>query len=63
MRRVPLKSDPTRTQRMITELAAAIANGEVTPGPWELEALAVICDDEQLPAEAARVRRWMEPAS
>jgi hypothetical protein len=48
-----------RLKAAIAKLALAIANGEVTPLPLELQALAEICETENLPIEAARVRRWM----
>jgi len=48
-----------RLRNAVTGLGAAIASGEVTPTPGELEALAQICVDHFLPVEAARVRRWM----
>jgi hypothetical protein len=51
--------DRDTLQRCIRELGVAIASGECTPLIVELEALAEICDDARLPAEAARVRRWM----
>lgn len=51
-------------RRCVAELALAIAAGDVTPLFEELQALAVACDEQGLPAEAARVRRWMQlPAS
>lgn len=43
----------------VTRLAIAIAHGEVTPQPIELEALAQICAEHFLPVEAARIRRWI----
>ena len=42
----------------VARMATAIARGELTPTPHELEALAQICADHFLPVEAARVRRW-----
>ena len=45
----------------VGKLARAIANEEVTPTLVELAALAQICETENLPMEAARVRRWMLP--
>ncbi len=42
-------------------MALAIASGEIDElHVVELQALAEICDRHFLPAEAARVRRWME---
>lgn len=42
----------------VADLADAIVTGEVTPDLIELQALALICDEHQLPIDAARVRRW-----
>jgi hypothetical protein len=50
---------PRYLATVVAKLAEAIAAGEVTPAPGELEALAVVCDRAQLPAEAARIRRWL----
>lgn len=55
-----LHTDPRRLAQCVAELGAAIASGEVTPEWMELQALALICDENKLPIEAARVRRWME---
>jgi hypothetical protein len=54
-----LAMDQGRLAECIAKLAKAIAAGEVTPAPVELEALAVICDANHLDVEAARVRRWL----
>ena len=43
----------------IPKLAHAIETGEVEPDLQELQALAVLCDSQQLPDEAARIRRWI----
>jgi hypothetical protein len=51
--------DRTTLARAVRELGAAIARGECTPQIIELEALVEICDDARLPAEAARVRGWI----
>jgi hypothetical protein len=51
-----------RLRQAVMDLGCAIARGDVTPAPGELEALAAVCDTEHLGPEAARVRRWMEPA-
>jgi hypothetical protein len=48
-----------RLKAAVDKLALAIAKGDVTPLPLELQALAEICETENLPIEAARVRRWM----
>lgn len=50
-----------RLRSAITQFMAAIVAGEVTPIPAELEALAQLCDEQFLPVEAARVRRWIAP--
>lgn len=59
----PLHATPIERRRnlakAVAQLALAIAAGELRPEPVELQALAAICDDMQLPIEAARVRRWM----
>jgi hypothetical protein len=49
-----------RLQAAIAKLAYAIDIGAVTPLAAELDALAFLCDEYHLTAEAARVRRWME---
>lgn len=43
----------------VNRMAQAIANGELLPTRVELEALALICDEQHLHAEAVRVRRWL----
>ena len=44
----------------IARMAAAIAAGEcIPPSQVELDAIAALCDEYHLYAEAARVRRWM----
>lgn len=48
-----------RLREAIGKMADAIAAGDLTPLPIELEALAQLCDEQFLPSEAARVRRWM----
>jgi hypothetical protein len=48
-----------RLIHVVTKLARAHAAGDVTPEPWELEALAVVLKEYRLPVEAARVRRWI----
>jgi hypothetical protein len=48
-----------RIADVVAKLATAIAAGEMIPEPAELHALAAVCDHHHLPAEAARVRRWM----
>jgi len=55
----PPPFDRQRFVEMINKLGTAIANGECTPELGELEALVLICEDRQLPIEAARVRRWL----
>ncbi|HMF61630.1 MAG TPA: hypothetical protein VK595_14715 [Vicinamibacterales bacterium] len=49
-----------RLQAAVHNLAVAIERGECTPTRVELEALAQLCQEQWLPAEAARVRRWMD---
>lgn len=44
---------------MVQKLARAIAAGEVTPTVDEMQALAIVLDEEGLPIEPNRVRRWM----
>lgn len=51
-----------RLIEMTQKLARAIASGEVTPAPGEMEALAIVLDEHHLPIEANRVRRWMAVA-
>jgi len=46
----------------VEQLAGAIDRGECQPLRIELHALAVACDEHQLPIEAARVRRWLRVA-
>jgi hypothetical protein len=43
---------------LVQKLGRAIAAGEVTPEPLELDALADICTEFQLPLLATRVRQW-----
>jgi len=43
----------------VAQLAVALVRGAVTLTVDDLEALATLCDGFQLPAEAARVRRWL----
>lgn len=53
-----------RRQRLrdaIAKMATAIANGDCTPSRVELEALVLLCQEQFLPVEAARVMRWMAP--
>jgi len=61
-----MKRAPSVNQRIrgrlimcVTKIARAIAAGEVVPAPGELEALAVVLDEHELPVEARRVRRWI----
>lgn len=51
--------DRATTAAAVANLAVAIAHGTIRPQPGELDALALICDRQQLPIEAARVRRWL----
>lgn len=51
----------TRLAGCIAKMADAIAAGELTPSVVELQALAQLCEEQWLPSEAARVRRWMTP--
>ena len=53
----------TRLASAVAQLAIAIDAGEVEPIVLELRIIAGLCDDHQLPTEAARVRRWMGDAS
>ena len=53
----------TMLKAAVANLGVAISRGECTPQLVELEALALICDDHQLPAEATRVRRWIAGGS
>ncbi len=46
-------------RRCVADLAVLIADGEITPMYEELQALAEACERQQLPEDAARVRRWM----
>lgn len=48
-----------RLAESVAHMGVAIATGEVTPSRIELQVLALICDESQLPFEAARVRRWI----
>lgn len=52
-----------RSQRLadaIAKMAAAIVAGDcLPPSEAEILALAELCDEHHLYAEAARVRRWM----
>jgi hypothetical protein len=48
-----------RLAEAVARMAIAIAYDDVTPTILELETLAAICDDHELPGEAARVRRWL----
>ena len=48
-----------RLAREVTDLAAKLDAGTVTPRRETLRLLAEDCDRHQLSAEAARVRRWM----
>jgi hypothetical protein len=55
-------SDRRRVQARIREAVAALAiaidQGDVDPTLEELQALTTLCDRQQLPDEAERVRRW-----
>lgn len=55
----PKPDDRAITKAAVKNLAVAIADGTIRPQRWELDALALICDHQQLPIEAARVRRWL----
>lgn len=48
-----------RLQRLVDELAAATARGEVTPSVDELEALAYMLECAGCARLAARVRSWV----
>lgn len=50
----------TRRQRLaagVEHILIAIADGDVLPETIELDALAQLCDDAQLPTQAARLRQ------
>jgi hypothetical protein len=49
----------TRLAEAIAKMATAIDLGECVPTLEELKAVVQTCDEQQLPAEASRVRRWM----
>jgi hypothetical protein len=48
-----------RLQQAVAQLGQAMAAGEVDKSVSELQALAGICDDAQLPIEARRIRTWI----
>jgi hypothetical protein len=52
-----------RLKDAVARLALALANEECIPTLVELQALAELCEAQYLPAEAARVRRWIAGAS
>lgn len=55
---------PTRRTRLsaaVAKMAHQIDTGAITTSVVELDALAQLCDAHQLPIEAARVRRWIDP--
>lgn len=56
------KEQRMRLQQAVIELGQAIATGETQPEVVELQALAGICDDAQLPIEARRIRLWLAGA-
>jgi hypothetical protein len=61
MNRDAVIEDPrARLRRCVAELAVAIDAGECTPDPAELLIMAIVCDRQGLPDEAARLRRWVE---
>ena len=43
----------------VAQLARAFDRGDAEPTRKDLDAIAFLCDEYQLPQEAARVRRWM----
>jgi hypothetical protein len=51
-----------KTRAIVAALADSIAAGAVEPTIAELQALAQLCEDRHLYAEAARVRRWLGDA-
>ncbi len=51
--------DPQVLAKAVADLGVAIADGECTPRIVELEAIAELCDQAQLPGEARRVRGWI----
>lgn len=58
-------TDRTRATQLqlrqcVRDMAAALARGEITPAPGELDALARVCELAGLVQEARRVRRWAE---
>jgi hypothetical protein len=59
---IPALRDPALRDELVeavAKLAVAIDRGDVTPELLELQALAVICAAQDLPDEAARIRRWL----
>jgi hypothetical protein len=48
-----------RLAEAIGKLALAIVADTCEPDIVELRILAQLCDEHQLPVEAARIRRWM----
>lgn len=58
---LPARDRQARLHAAVGKLADAIAAGEVTPLEVELEALALLCEEQYLLLDAARVRRWMTP--
>lgn len=53
------KEQRMRLQECVAKLGQAIAADECQPQVVELQALAAICDDAQLPIEARRIRTWI----
>jgi hypothetical protein len=50
---------PARLKEVVMELATAIDRRRLRPTIAELDSLAYLCDRAHLPAEAARIRRWL----
>lgn len=48
-----------RIAAAVAVLAQAIDRGDVTPVLEELEAAVAVCEEHDLPIEAARIRRWL----
>ncbi len=46
-------------RKAIHQCLDEIVAGNVTPARLELDALAALCDELDLPLDAARIRRWI----
>lgn len=56
---VPPTGNRQRLAEAVDKLARAMAAGEIATDEIQLRALVDICEANQLPIEAARVRRWI----